>query len=24
VLLFWPVLDTAFGSVARLWRPAKA
>jgi putative tricarboxylic transport membrane protein len=24
LLLFWPVLDRAFGSVARLWRPAKA
>jgi putative tricarboxylic transport membrane protein len=24
VLLFWPVIDKAFGSVGRLWRPAKA
>jgi putative tricarboxylic transport membrane protein len=24
VLLFWPVLDKAFGRVGRLWRPAKA
>jgi len=24
VLLFWPVIDKAFGSVARLLRPAKA
>jgi putative tricarboxylic transport membrane protein len=24
VLLFWPVLDKAFNSVGRLWRPAKA
>jgi putative tricarboxylic transport membrane protein len=23
VLLFWPVIDKAFGSVGRLWRPAK-
>src|SRR5260370_1270347 len=23
-LLFWPVIDKAFGSVGRLWRPAKA
>jgi putative tricarboxylic transport membrane protein len=24
VLLFWPLIDKAFGSVGRLWRPAKA
>ena len=24
VLLFWPVIDKVFGSVGRLWRPAKA
>jgi putative tricarboxylic transport membrane protein len=24
VLLFWPVIDQAFGSVGRLLRPAKA
>jgi putative tricarboxylic transport membrane protein len=24
VLLFWPVLDKAFNSLGRLWRPAKA
>ena len=24
LLLFWPELDTAFDSVRRLWRPAKA
>jgi hypothetical protein len=24
VLLFWPVIDKAFGSVGRLMRPAKA
>src|ERR1700704_265980 len=24
LLLFWPVIDKAFGSVGRLWRPAKA
>jgi putative tricarboxylic transport membrane protein len=24
VLLSWPVIDKAFGSVGRLWRPAKA
>jgi putative tricarboxylic transport membrane protein len=24
VLLFWPVIDKASGSVGRLWRPAKA
>jgi TctA family transporter len=24
VLLFWPVIDKAFSSVARMWRPAKA
>jgi putative tricarboxylic transport membrane protein len=24
VLLFWPVIDKAFGSIGRLWRPAKA
>jgi putative tricarboxylic transport membrane protein len=24
VLLFWPLIDNAFGSVGRLWRPAKA
>jgi putative tricarboxylic transport membrane protein len=23
VLLFWPLLDKAFGSLGRLWRPAK-
>jgi TctA family transporter len=23
-LLFWPVIDRAFGSLGRLWRPAKA
>src|SRR5712672_621047 len=23
LLLFWPVIDKAFGSVGRLWRPAK-
>ena len=23
VLLFWPLIDKAFGSVGRLWRPAK-
>jgi putative tricarboxylic transport membrane protein len=23
-LLFWPLIDRAFGSVLRLWRPAKA
>jgi TctA family transporter len=22
VLLFWPVIDKAFGGIARLWRPA--
>jgi putative tricarboxylic transport membrane protein len=22
-LLFWPVIDRAFSSVGRLWRPAK-
>src|ERR1700716_2213790 len=24
VLLFWPLIDKAFGSVGRLWRPVKA
>ena len=24
VLLFWPLIDKAFGSVRHLWRPAKA
>ncbi|MGZ5147929.1 MAG: tripartite tricarboxylate transporter permease, partial [Burkholderiales bacterium] len=24
VLLFWPVIDKALGSVGRLWRPANA
>ena len=24
LLLFWPVIDKAFGSLGRLWRPAKA
>ena len=24
MLLFWPLIDKAFGSVGRLWRPAKA
>src|SRR5580700_8095292 len=24
LLLFWPVIDKAFGSMGRLWRPAKA
>jgi putative tricarboxylic transport membrane protein len=24
VLLFWPLIGKAFGSVGRLWRPAKA
>ena len=24
LLLFWPLIDKAFGSVARLMRPAKA
>ena len=24
MLLFWPVLDKAFNSVGRLWRPATA
>src|SRR5229473_763095 len=24
ILLFWPLIDKAFGSVGRLWRPAKA
>jgi TctA family transporter len=24
VLLFWPVIDKAFGSVGRLWRPVRA
>jgi putative tricarboxylic transport membrane protein len=24
MLLFWPVIDKIFGSVERLWRPAKA
>ena len=24
VLLFWPLIDKVFGSVGRLWRPAKA
>jgi TctA family transporter len=24
LLLFWPVIDKAFGSAGRLWRPAKA
>ena len=23
MLLFWPVIDEAFGSMGRLWRPAK-
>jgi hypothetical protein len=23
VLLFWPMIDKAFGSVGRLWRPPK-
>ena len=23
LLLFWPVIDRAFGSVGRLWRPAR-
>src|ERR1700736_5656587 len=23
VLLFWPVIDKAFGSAGRLWRPAR-
>jgi putative tricarboxylic transport membrane protein len=22
-LLFWPVIDKVFGSIGRLWRPAK-
>jgi putative tricarboxylic transport membrane protein len=22
-LLFWPVIDRVFGSIGRLWRPAK-
>jgi putative tricarboxylic transport membrane protein len=24
LLLFWPVIDKAFGHIGRLWRPAKA
>jgi TctA family transporter len=24
VLLFWPVIDKAFGSVGRLWRPSQS
>jgi putative tricarboxylic transport membrane protein len=24
LLLFWPLLDKAVGSIARRWRPAKA
>ncbi len=24
VLLFWPVIDRAFGSVGRLWRPSQS
>jgi putative tricarboxylic transport membrane protein len=24
VLLFWPLIDKAFSSAGRLWRPAKA
>jgi hypothetical protein len=24
LLLFWPVIDKAFGNLRRLWRPAKA
>jgi TctA family transporter len=23
VLLFWPLIDAAFGNMGRLWRPAK-
>jgi hypothetical protein len=24
VLLFWPLIDKAFGEIGRLWRPVKA
>jgi putative tricarboxylic transport membrane protein len=24
LLLFWPLIDKAFGSLGRLWRPARA